>query len=169
MKLILVAKKEFAAQILAGPFLRRLGALFVDRFDVSSGLADAEAVSEAARRGRTIVFFPEGTFTRRAGLSAFYLGAFKVAASAGLPVLPGILTGTRSMLRSDQWFPRWTPVTVRIEEAISPSGTDFASILRLRDEVRAVMLAHCGEPDLGELVKPPPIEGAEHVRSNPSR
>lgn len=155
---IYVAKKEFAAQILAGPFLRRLGALFVDRFDISSGLADTEAITEAARGRRTIVFFPEGTFTRRAGLSAFYLGAFKVAASAGLPVLPGILTGTRSMLRSDQWFPRWTRVTIRIEQAIQPSGADFASILRLRDAVRAVMLAHCGEPDLGELVKPPPTE-----------
>jgi len=155
---IYVAKKEFADQILAGPFLRRLGALFVDRFDVGSGLADTQAIIDAARRGRAIVFFPEGTFTRRVGLSAFYLGAFKVAASAGLPVFPGVLTGTRSMLRSDQWFPRWTPVTIRIEQAIHPSGADFASVLRLRDAVRAVMLEHCGEPDLGELVKPPPAE-----------
>jgi hypothetical protein len=27
--------------------------------------------------------------------------------------------------------------------------------LRLRDAVRAAVLAHCGEPDLRELVKPP--------------
>jgi 1-acyl-sn-glycerol-3-phosphate acyltransferase len=87
-------------------------------------------------------------------LSAFYLGAFKVAADAGLPVVPGIVHGTRSMLRSDQWFPRWAPVSVRIEEAVQPSGTDFASLVRLRETVRAVILAHCGEPDLGELVKP---------------
>jgi hypothetical protein len=35
-----------------------------------------------------------------------------------------------------------------------PSGTDFASVLRLRDEARKAILAGCGEPDLGELVKP---------------
>ena len=31
---------------------------------------------------------------------------------------------------------------------------DFASVLRLRDEARQTILAGCGEPDLGELVKP---------------
>jgi 1-acyl-sn-glycerol-3-phosphate acyltransferase len=149
-----VAKRELAGQIFAGPFLRRLGALFVERYDFSASLADTEAVIAAARQGRNIVYFPEGTFTRRPGLSAFYLGAFKIAADAGLPILPGIIRGTRSMLRSDQWFPRWTPLSIEIEEAVKPSGTDFASLVQLRDAVRNVILAHCGEPDLGELVKP---------------
>jgi 1-acyl-sn-glycerol-3-phosphate acyltransferase len=155
-----VAKRELAGQFFAGPLLRRLGALFVERYDVGGGLADADSVIAAARQGRNLVFFPEGTFTRRAGLSGFYLGAFKVAADAGLPVLPGILRGTRSMLRAEQWFPRRTPLSVRIEDAVMPSGTDFASLLRLRDGVRKVILAHCGEPDLGELVKPAPPPNA---------
>ncbi|TIP89384.1 MAG: hypothetical protein E5X60_28035 [Mesorhizobium sp.] len=73
---------------------------------------------------------------------------------ANLPALPGIIRGTRSMLRGDQWFPRWTPVTIEIGAAIAPSGTDFASVLRLRDAVREAILARCGEPDLGEMVKP---------------
>jgi 1-acyl-sn-glycerol-3-phosphate acyltransferase len=149
-----VVKRELAGQIFAGPFLRRLGVLFVERYDVSASLADTEAVIVGARQGRNIVYFPEGTFTRRSGLSAFYLGAFKVAAEAGLPVLPGIIRGTRSMLRSDQWFPRWTPLRIQIGDAIKASGTDFPSLLQLRDAVRKVILAHCGEPDLGELVKP---------------
>jgi hypothetical protein len=34
-----------------------------------------------------------------------------------------------------------------------PTGNDFGAMLRLRDQVRGVMLAHCGEPDLGELAK----------------
>jgi 1-acyl-sn-glycerol-3-phosphate acyltransferase len=101
-----------------------------------------------------LVFFPEGTFTRRAGLSGFYLGAFKIAAEAGLPVLPGTIRGTRSLLRSDQWFPRRAAVNVEIGEPVMPSGTDFGSVLRLRDEVRKSVLSRCCEPDLGELVKP---------------
>jgi 1-acyl-sn-glycerol-3-phosphate acyltransferase len=150
-----VAKRELAGQYFAGPLLRQLGALFVERYDLAGRLADTEAVLAGARQGRNVVFFPEGTFTRRPGLSEFYLGAFKVAAEAGLPVLPGIICGTRTMLRSDQWFPRRTPVSLRIEEAIKPSGTDFASLVRLRDATRQVVLAHCGEPDIGELVRPP--------------
>ncbi len=149
-----VAKKELASQIFAGPFLRRLGVLFVERFDVISSLDDVQALVAAARQGRNLVLFPEGTFTRRAGLSGFYLGAFKIAADAGLPVVPGALRGTRSMLRGEQWFPRWTPVDVVIAEHISAEGQDFASLLTLRDKVRKVVLTHCGEPDLDELIKP---------------
>ena len=150
----IVAKRELAGQFVAGPLLRRLGIPFVERYDVSGSLADAEALIALARQGRILVFFPEGTFTRRAGLSEFYLGAFKVAAEANLPVLPGIIRGTRSMLRGDQWFPRRAAISVEIGEPVMPSGADFASVLRLRDAVRNVMLARCGEPDLGELIKP---------------
>jgi 1-acyl-sn-glycerol-3-phosphate acyltransferase len=151
---VFAAKKELAGQFFAGPFLRRLGTAFLERYDVTGSLADAALVTEIARRGGLLVFFPEGTFTRRAGLTNFYLGAFKVAADAGLPVVPGILRGTRSMLRADQWFPRWTSVDVQFAEPVRPSGTDFGSLLRLRDRVRAAILARCGEPDLSELAKP---------------
>ncbi len=149
-----VAKREFAGHFFIGPFMRRLGALFVERFDTGASLADTENAIATARHGRTIVFFPEGSFTRRAGLSEFYLGAFKVAAEAGLPVVPGSIRGTRTMFRGGQWFPRWTPVSVTIANPITPTGKDFASVLRLRDEARQAVLAACGEPDLAELVKP---------------
>ncbi|TIX92835.1 MAG: 1-acyl-sn-glycerol-3-phosphate acyltransferase, partial [Mesorhizobium sp.] len=149
-----VAKKELAGQVFAGPFLRRLSTLFVERYDVTGSLSDLKAVTKIARQGHILVFFPEGTFTRRPGLSAFYLGAFKIAVDADLPVLPGIIRGTRSMLRGDQWFPRRTPVTIEISAPIVPSGTDFESALRLRDAARQAILARCGEPDLGEMAKP---------------
>jgi 1-acyl-sn-glycerol-3-phosphate acyltransferase len=143
-----VAKKELAGQAFAGPLLRRLGVLFIDRFEIADSLTDLESVSAAAQQRRLLVFFPEGTFTRRAGLSGFYLGAFKVAAQAKLPVVPGILRGTRSMLRSDQWFPRWSPISVTNEGPIEPKGTELGDVVELRDTARRVILAGCGEPDL---------------------
>ncbi|MEX1082748.1 MAG: AMP-binding protein [Xanthobacteraceae bacterium] len=149
-----VAKKELALQVFAGSFLRRLGTPFVERYDVASSLADTESLVTLARQGRILVFFPEGTFTRRVGLAGFYLGAFKVAAEANLPVLPCAVRGTRSMLRGEQWFPRWTTISAEIAEPVMPSGTEFAAVLRLRDAVRNAVLARCGEPDLGELSKP---------------
>jgi 1-acyl-sn-glycerol-3-phosphate acyltransferase len=151
-----VAKREFSHQIFAGPFMRRLGTLFLDRSDFAASLADTRAVIAETRRGRNLVFFPEGGFSRRAGLCGFYLGAFEVAAEAGLPVVPGTLRGTRTMLRGGQWFPRWTPVSVQIDPAIVPESADFAAVLRLRDSARAAVLAQCGEPDLDELTVHPP-------------
>lgn len=152
-----VAKRELARRIIVGPLLRRLGVPFVERYDVSEGVADAEMLIEVAHQGRVLVFFPEGTFTRRPGLSAFYLGAFKVAAEANLAVFPGVIRGTRSMLRADQWLPRHTSIAVEIGAAAAPSGKDFHALLRLRDTTRAAMLTLCGEPDLGELMKPAPL------------
>ena len=148
------AKKELASQAIAGPFLRRLGAHFVDRYDAAASVADAKAAIGLARDGRPIVFFPEGTFTRRAGLTGFYLGAFKVASEASLPVVPGVITGTRSMLRSDQWFPRWASISVHLGDPVPSMGADFASVVHLRDKVRSVIAVKCGEPDLGGLAKP---------------
>jgi 1-acyl-sn-glycerol-3-phosphate acyltransferase len=154
-----LAKKELAQQFFAGNVLRRLGALFLERYDLSGSLADTAAATDAAKTGRLLVFFPEGTFTRRPGLLSFHLAPFKIACEANLPVLPGVLRGTRSMLRSDQWFPRWAPISVETAAAVKPTGTDFASVLKLRQAVREVILAGCGEPDLGELVKPPATPG----------
>jgi len=156
----IVAKRELAEQLVAGPILRRLDIPFVERYDVSGSLTDAARLGALARNGRLLIFFPEGTFTRRAGLSGFYLGAFKTAAEANLPVLPGVIAGTRTMLRSDQWFPRYSAVSIEIGDPIQPSGIDFQSIIRLRDQVRQWMLTRCGEPDLEELVKPEPISPA---------
>ncbi|WP_034885184.1 AMP-binding protein [Ensifer aridi] len=152
----IVAKRELARQFLTGPLLRRLGIPFVERYDVSGSLQDARALTDLARKGRVLVVFPEGAFTRRAGLSGFYLGAFKVAAEAGLKIVPGAIRGTRSMLRGEQWFPRRVPLSIEIAEAVAPTGTDFAAILQLRDAVREAILRRCDEPDLGGLAKPEP-------------
>ena len=150
----IVAKRELEHQLVAGTILRRLAIPFVERYDVSASLTDATALSALAQAGRLLVFFPEGTFTRRTGLSGFYLGAFKIATELNLPVLPGIIKGTRTMLRSDQWFPRHTAISIEIGDPLLPSGADFQSAIQLRDQVRQSMLARCGEPDIEELVKP---------------
>jgi 1-acyl-sn-glycerol-3-phosphate acyltransferase len=156
-----VAKKEFESNFFTRTLMNRVGVAFVERFDAAASLADAETVTSMAKEGRLFVFFPEGTFTRRAGLLGFYMGAFKVAGEANLPVVPGILRGVRTLLRGDQWFPRRTAIDVVIEQPIQPTGTDFTAMRSLRDAARAAILKHVGEPDLGELEKPPgPASGA---------
>ncbi len=145
-----IAKKELEPQFFAGPFLRRLGALFVDRADPEGGVEDVNMALEIAQAGRMLVFLPEGTFTRAPGLLPFRLGAFVIAARQHLSILPLTLRGTRSILRSDQWFPRRGTVSVRVGPLFSPDGSDFDAAVRLRDKVRAEILANCGEPDAAE-------------------
>jgi 1-acyl-sn-glycerol-3-phosphate acyltransferase len=95
-----------------------------------------------------LAFFPEGTFTRAYGLRPFRLGAFVIAVQQGLGVVPVTLCGTRSILRDGNWLPRHGDVSVHIGEPIWPDGDDFTATVRLRDRVRAAILAHAKEPDL---------------------
>lgn len=144
-----VAKEELAHGIVAGPFLRRLGAIFVRRTDPAGGVADARTALESARAGVRLAWFPEGTFTRMPGLLEFHVGAFLTAAQLGFPVVPITISGTRSILRSGSWLPRRGAITVHIGAPIEAKGQDFEAAVALRDEVRAKILARCGEPDLG--------------------
>jgi 1-acyl-sn-glycerol-3-phosphate acyltransferase len=144
-----VAKEELARQRVAGPFLRRLGTLFVRRIDPKGGIEDTQHQLEAARAGARIVSFPEGTLTRRPGLLGFHLSAFLVAGQAGISVVPVTVRGTRSILRGEQWFPRRSEIVVHIGKSMAPQGRDFTAAIQLRDRARAAMLEHYGEPDLG--------------------
>ncbi len=127
-----------------------MGTLFVERFDLQAGVEDYRLVLDAVREGSLVVAFPEGTLRRMPGLLPFKLGSFLAAAEASKPVVPIALRGTRSILRSDQWFPRRGSVEMHVGKAIEPSGPDWTAAVELRDRCRAEMLALCGEPDLGE-------------------
>src|SRR5450631_1832188 len=54
---VFVAKKERATQQFAGPLLRRVGAVFVERYDIAGGLADAENIGTLARERRLLETF----------------------------------------------------------------------------------------------------------------
>ncbi|MCW5747550.1 MAG: AMP-binding protein [Alphaproteobacteria bacterium] len=144
-----VAKRELGAQLVAGPFLRALGTLFVERDDAEGGVEDTRKALLAAQAGRTLVFFPEGTLTRVTGLRPFRLGAFAIAVRQRVGVLPVTLRGTRLILRGEQWLPRHGAVSVHFGAPCAVDGDDFAAAVRLRDRVRAAILSQCGEPDLG--------------------
>jgi 1-acyl-sn-glycerol-3-phosphate acyltransferase len=149
-----VAKRELARQPIARLALQALGTLFVERSDVEKSVEDVRQAADAARIGKRLVFFPEGTLTRAPGLMPFKLGAFAVAASAGVPIVPVAIRGTRSILRGGHWFPRQGRITVTVGKAVPPRGVDLAEAARLRDAVRAIVLESCGEPDLEVPITP---------------
>ena len=143
-----IAKSELNEQRFAHWFLSRLGAQFVERFDIERGTADARRLASEAGAGAQLLFFPEGTFTRSPGLLPFHMGAFATAAENDLPILPVSLRGTRSVLRSGTWMARPGAIAVVVGAPISVDGHDWQAALTLRNESRRQILRHCGEPDL---------------------
>ena len=152
-----VAKNSLALSAWSGPFLRHLGALFVERFDPAKGVADSGKILDSIRGGEVTVVFPEGTFGRMPGLLPFRMGAFANAAEAGAAIIPVALRGGRSMLRSGSWFPRHGTLSIVIGAPISAQETGWEGAISLRDQARAELLLHIAEPDLkfetGEVEK----------------
>jgi len=145
-----VAKRELAENPAMRLLLRGVGTRFVERFDIGASVEGARELSALAAEGESLAFFAEGTFRREAGLREFHLGAFIAAASAGIPVVPVALRGTRSVLRDGQRMPRRGLIQIVVLPPLSPDGNDWAAAVRLRERVRAAVLGACGEPDLVE-------------------
>ena len=150
-----IAKAELKSKTIIYILLKRIGTLFVERFDQQKGREDAKILAEKTIGGRALFFFPEGTFMRMPGLLPFRMGAFETAARTGLPIVPIAIRSTRSILRADSWFPRHGPISVTFGRPITtdqPSlekQNTWSEAIQLRDKTREWILAHCGEPDLG--------------------
>jgi 1-acyl-sn-glycerol-3-phosphate acyltransferase len=143
-----VAKRELVRNWAIRVFLDRLGTLYVERFDTQRSAEDARGLAQAARQGRSLVYFPEGTFSRMPGLLPFFLGGFAAAVEAGLPVVPAAIRGTRSMLRDGQWLLRRGWLSVAVCPPLRAEGKGFAAAVALRDRTRSALLPLVGEPDL---------------------
>jgi 1-acyl-sn-glycerol-3-phosphate acyltransferase len=145
-----VAKAELGRPWTTRLPLDRIGTLFVDRFDRRRALADYRRVVTAARDGRTLLFFPEGTFRPEPVLLPFQPGAFLAAVEAEREVVPIAVRGTRDILPSGTNRPRWAPVTVTIGPPITPPAdleSRQAAAEVLSRAARTFIAAHCGDAD----------------------
>ncbi len=142
-----VAKAELANNRLLAFLLGRLGVEFVERFDIKKSVEDAALVG--SKKG-SLLYFPEGTFTRRPGLAPFHMGAFLAAAQTARPVVPVAIRGSRSMLRDSDWFPRSGRIEVTVCEPLASASSEdpWQTANALKNRARTEILRYCGEPDL---------------------
>jgi 1-acyl-sn-glycerol-3-phosphate acyltransferase len=137
-----VVKKEMDRIPLAGLLLRRLGTVFVDRFNAREGASDT---AKLVRNRDAIAVFPEGTFHPDRGLRRFRMGAFYAAVRGNMPVVPVSIRGTRRLLPAGRWLPRPVPLEVRIAAPVHPAGRGREAAYVLAGTVREIIIANCGE------------------------
>jgi 1-acyl-sn-glycerol-3-phosphate acyltransferase len=143
-----IVKGELARITPIRVLLERFGVEFVDRFNASKGASDVGRIADKVRKGQSIVFFPEGTFTTFEGLQPFRMGAFVTAVRAKVPVVPVAIKGARAIQRGRDWFPQRGAIEVTILSPIQPNGEGWQVALDLRNASRDEMAPHTGEPDL---------------------
>ncbi len=118
-----MAKQEIFAHSVGGPVMRSMHHIPVDRGD---GLASYHTALAYLRSGEAVGIFPEATISRAMELKEFKTGAVRIAAEAGVPLVPVIVWGTQRLLTKDhpRDLSRGLRISLRVGEPMYPDGSD---------------------------------------------
>ena len=125
---------------LLGRFIRLLRA-----FPVDLDARDPGAVREARRRlvdeDAVVMIFPEGGRSKDGTLGRFHMGAFRLAASLGVPALPVTIAGGHASWPPGRRLPRRGRITITYHPPLSiDAGADPRAAARdLAERARAVI------------------------------
>jgi 1-acyl-sn-glycerol-3-phosphate acyltransferase len=116
-----MAKRELFDHRWTGPLMRSLHHISVDRAD---GLGSYDEGVRNLQAGEVVGIFPEGTISRSFELKEFKTGATRLAAAAGVPLVPAILWGTQRMKTKGhpQDFSRGKTIAISVGEPLHPTG-----------------------------------------------
>jgi 1-acyl-sn-glycerol-3-phosphate acyltransferase len=116
-----MAKKEVFDHRVAGPLMRSMHHISVDR---AEGVASYDEGVRCLRTGEVVGIFPEATISRSFELKEFKTGAARMAAAAGVPLVPVVLWGTQRIKTKDhpRDLSRGKTIAIRVGEALEPRG-----------------------------------------------
>jgi acyl carrier protein len=141
-----VAHRELGEQRWVRRFYERIGAVFVERFDVAESVRDAGRVADLLRSGSSLIVFPEGRLAVIPELLPFRMGAFLAATQSGATVLPVALVGAREFMKGDRRMLRRVPLEIHVCEPIAvpratadPWGEARAVSERARSAIEAAL------------------------------
>jgi len=120
-KVRFMAKRELFDHAVTGPIMRSMHHIEVDR---GEGLASYDRAVQYLRDGEAVGIFPEATISRAFVLKEFKTGAVRIAAAAGVPLVPVILWGTQRMITKDhpKDFSRGKTIAIHVGEPLHPTG-----------------------------------------------
>jgi len=118
-----MAKKE-AFEGPVGALMRSLHHISVDRADGEASLRQA---IDHCRNGELVGIFPEATISRSFEIKEFKTGAVRIAAEAGVPLIPMVVWGTQLFKTKDHPADLWgrgKTIALRVGEPIEVTGAD---------------------------------------------
>jgi 1-acyl-sn-glycerol-3-phosphate acyltransferase len=118
-----MAKEALFRNRVSGPLMRGMHHIPVDR---GAGAASYREALRYLGEGEIVGVFPEATISRSFELKEFKSGTVRMAAAAGVPILPMVLWGTQRMLTKDhpRDFSRHQRVSITVGEPISVTRAD---------------------------------------------
>jgi len=145
-----VIKGEMRDVPIAHFLLRRSGSDFVERHEAAGSSRDARRIVKAAQGGRSLAFFPEGTFREEPGVGRFRAGAFVSAIRGDMPIVPIAISGTRELMPASRLWPWPVRPSFEVLPPITPDDPAFEDHRQLAEKARQQILAVIDEPDLNQ-------------------
>ncbi|MDQ1751221.1 MAG: hypothetical protein QOE71_2277 [Pseudonocardiales bacterium] len=157
-----MAKDQVFKHRISGPLMRGMHHIPVDR-DAGAG-SFREAV-RVLKDGEIVGVFPEATISRSFELKEFKSGTIRMAAMAGVPILPTVIWGSQRVWTKD--YPKRlgrtnVPIILSVGEPITVGRRDDAEVANLLLMQRMTELLHAAQDEY------PPLTG-EDLKFLPSR
>ena len=138
----MVAKQELFKIPLLGGAMRAAGHIPIDRAARKKAFEAYDKAAKTIREGiSSILVFPEGTRSRTGELLPFKNAPFGLAIAAQVPIVPVYVHHTFEILPKGAWRLRSRPIRLLVGEPIPTAGLQPGDRERLRDQVRAAMVA----------------------------
>lgn len=138
-----LAKKELFRIPLFASAMRAVGIVAVDRQSTAPMHTQINAqAKQLVANGRSLIIYPEGTRARQGELAPFKKGAFTIAVSTGLPVLPVTVLGTRRAWPPGSPLVRGGPVRAIVDPPIETVDMGSGDAAALRDRARGMIAEH---------------------------
>jgi putative phosphoserine phosphatase/1-acylglycerol-3-phosphate O-acyltransferase len=96
-----VGKKELEKDPIVGTIGKVMDAAFIDRDDPKKAVEGLKKVEELARKGLSILIAPEGTRLDTTEVGPFKKGPFRIAMSAGIPIVPIVIRNAEVIAARD--------------------------------------------------------------------
>lgn len=135
-----LAKQELFKIPILAQGMRAIGIVSVDR---ASRSVVHERLNQAAQEltdsGRSVIIFPEGTRSRSGQLQPFKKGAFTLAVTGHLPILPVTINGTHAAWPPSRWYIIGSRLRVTIHPPIPTTGLANADTKELMEKAYQVI------------------------------
>jgi putative phosphoserine phosphatase/1-acylglycerol-3-phosphate O-acyltransferase len=119
---VAISKQEVRQNPIFGPLFALAGTVFIDRFDRHRAIEALRPAIEALRSGLSIAIAPEGTRMPSPRLGRFKKGAFHLAMTAGVPIVPIVFRNALDALPKHGVIVRPAQVEVIVHPPIATAG-----------------------------------------------
>jgi 1-acyl-sn-glycerol-3-phosphate acyltransferase len=123
-----------------GWMMRMAGDIPINRGNRGSAQQALEACRDRLSKRVSVMIFPEGTRSRGDELLPFKDGAFQLAISAGTPILPVAIAGTRDAMAKGSFSFRRATAICSVLEPIDTTGLTTRDAAALRDRTRQCII-----------------------------